>query len=108
LPRLCYVTDAGDNETTYCDKVLSRMRHPRTGAALEWIRVVDYYHASERVWTLADLLFGKGRRGAAWAWKMQKWLLQAGSALLTWLRRVCWPNGNRDRNNTFKGLPSAL
>jgi hypothetical protein len=78
LPRLCYVTDAGDNETTYCDKVLSRMRHPRTGAALEWIRVVDYYHASERVWTLADLLFGKGRRGAAWAWKMQKWLLQAG------------------------------
>lgn len=78
LPRLCYVTDAGDNETTYYDKVLSRMTHPRTGAALEWIRVVDYYHASERIWTLAELLFGKGQRGVAWARKMQKWLLKAG------------------------------
>jgi len=60
LPRLCYVTDAGDNETTYYDKILKRMKHPVTGARLEWIRVVDYYHASERLWTLADLLFGKG------------------------------------------------
>src|SRR5262249_20411054 len=40
LPRLCYVTDAGDNETTYYEKVLRRWRHPRTGAPLEWIRVV--------------------------------------------------------------------
>jgi hypothetical protein len=74
LPRLCYVTDAGDNETTYYEKVLSRMRHPCTGAKLDWIRVVDYYHASERVWTMAELLFGKGRRSAAWARKMQRWL----------------------------------
>jgi hypothetical protein len=78
LPRLCYVTDAGDNETTYYDKVLSRMTHPRTGAVLEWIRVVDYYHASERVWALAELLFGKGQRGVAWARKMQRWLLKPG------------------------------
>jgi hypothetical protein len=78
LPRLCYVTDAGDNETAYYDKVLSRLAHPRTGAPLEWIRVVDYYHASERLWTLAEALFGKGRRAAAWARKMQKWLLKPG------------------------------
>jgi hypothetical protein len=78
LPRLCYVTDAGDNETTYYDQVLSRMTHPRTGAALEWIRVVDYYHASERVWKLAEVLFGKGQRGVAWARKMQRWLLKPG------------------------------
>ncbi len=78
LPRLCYVTDAGDTETAYYDKVLSRMKHPGTGEKLEWIRVVDYYHASERIWTLADLLFGKGRRSAAWARKMQKWLLKPG------------------------------
>jgi hypothetical protein len=69
-PRLCYVTDAGDNETTYYDKVLARMRHPCTGVKLEWIRVVDYYHASERIWALADLLFGQGQRSAAWARKM--------------------------------------
>jgi hypothetical protein len=78
LPRLCYVTDAGDNETTYWEKVLSRMMHPRTGAALSWIRVVDYYHASARIWTLAELLLGKGPAGTAWARKMQRWLLQPG------------------------------
>ena len=78
LPRLCYVTDAGDNETTYYDKVLKRMKHPVTGANLDWIRVVDYYHASERVWKIAELLFGKGQRATSWARKMQKWLLKPG------------------------------
>jgi hypothetical protein len=78
LPRLCYVTDAGDNETTYYDKVLRRMKHPVSGAKLEWLRVVDYYHASERLWTMAELLFGKGQRSRAWARKMQKWLKKPG------------------------------
>jgi hypothetical protein len=78
LPRLCYVTDAGDCETTYYNRVLSRMKHPRTGVKLDWIRVVDYYHASERLWTLADLLFGKGRQSVGWVRKMQKWLLKPG------------------------------
>jgi hypothetical protein len=78
LPRLCYVTDAGDNETSYYKNVLARMKHPRTGEGLEWIRVVDYYHASERIWSLADVLFGPGRRGQSWARKMLKWLLKDG------------------------------
>jgi len=76
LPRLSYVTDSGDNETTYYDKVLSRMKHPRTGEPLEWIRVADYYHASERLWTMAELLFGKGLRATSWVRKMQRWLLK--------------------------------
>jgi hypothetical protein len=76
LPRLSYVTDSGDNETTYYDKVLARMKHPRTGEKLAWIRVADYYHASERLWTLAELLYGKGARATAWVRKMQKWLLK--------------------------------
>jgi hypothetical protein len=80
LPRLCYVTDAGDSETSYYEQVLRRFRHPRTGEGLEWIRVVDYYHASERVWTMGELLFGKGQRSAAWVRKMQRWLLKPGGA----------------------------
>jgi hypothetical protein len=80
LPRLCYVTDAGDNETAYYERVLRRLRHPRTGERLGWVRVVDYYHASERVWVMGELLFGKGRRCAAWARKMQRWLLKPGGA----------------------------
>lgn len=78
LPRLCYVTDAGDNETTYYERVLRRMRHPHTEAKLEWIRVVDYYHASERLWAMAEQLFGKGQRAAAWVRKMQRWLKKPG------------------------------
>jgi hypothetical protein len=78
LPRLCYVTDAGDNETAYYAKVLKRFKHPRTGLRLEWVRVVDYYHASQRVWTMAELLFGKGRQATAWARKMLRWLLLPG------------------------------
>ena len=80
LPHLSYVTDSGDNETTYYDKVLSRMKHPRTGQDLEWTRVADYYHASERLWTMANLLFGQGPRATAWVRKMQKWLLKPSGA----------------------------
>ena len=45
LPRLQYVTDAGDNPTAYYETVLQSMVHPRTGEALSWQWVVDYYHA---------------------------------------------------------------
>ena len=76
LPHLSYVTDSGDNETTYYDKVLAKMKHPRTGEKLAWQRVADYYHVSERLWTMAELLFGKGQKATAWVRKMQKWLLK--------------------------------
>jgi hypothetical protein len=80
LPRLSYVTDAGDNETAYYRKVLRRMRHPLTGKRLSWQWVVDYYHASLRLTTMADALFGKGQQAAAWTRKMQKLLLKPGGA----------------------------
>ena len=76
LPRLCYVTDAGDNETEYYNKVLRPMRHPRTGERLKWIRVLDYYHASQRIWTMAESLFGKDPTGRSWARRMLKLLKQ--------------------------------
>lgn len=73
FPRLAYVTDSGSNETGYFRKVLSRMIHPRTGKRLPWTRVADYYHASERIWTMAEVLFGKGTQEAnAWARRMLK------------------------------------
>jgi hypothetical protein len=77
LPRLCYVTDAGDNETSYYQTVLRRMRHPRTGERLEWTRVVDFYHASERLWKMADALFGSGPAAKSWARRMRMLLKQA-------------------------------
>lgn len=75
LPRLAYVTDAGDNETAYYRRVLRPMRHPRTGAKLAWQRVVDFYHAAQRLWTMAAALFGTDERAAAaWARRMAKLL----------------------------------
>jgi hypothetical protein len=78
LPRLSYVTDAGDNETAYFKKVLRRLRHPRTGERLAWQWVVDYYHASQRLWAMAEALFGAGQKSWGWARKMQKLLLKPG------------------------------
>jgi hypothetical protein len=75
-PRLCYVTDAGDNETAYYRKVLRRMRHPKTGKRLEWQWVVDYYHASLRITVMAEALFGQTHAAEAWARRMRKLLLK--------------------------------
>ena len=78
LPRLGYVTDAGDNETSYDRKELRRRRQPVTGQRLNWCWVVDYDHASQRLWTRAEALFGVGQRSWCWARKLQKLLLQPG------------------------------
>src|SRR4029077_13702648 len=78
MPRLGYVTDAGDNETTYYQKKLRRLRHPVTGRRLAWFWVVDDYHASQRLWTLGEALFGVGQASWCWARKMQKLLLKPG------------------------------
>ena len=73
LPRLAYVTDSGSKETDYYRRVLRKMKHPVTGRPLEWTRVADYYHASERIWTMAHALFGKNQQQAsAWARRMLK------------------------------------
>jgi hypothetical protein len=113
LPRLCYVTDAGDNETTYYQKVLRRLRHPRTGARLEWTWVVDYYHASQRLWVMAEALFGAGQASWAWARKMQKLLLKPGGVSRVLhsaaaLRGRLQPRGKRltDFRRAYKYLQS--
>jgi hypothetical protein len=78
LPRLAYITDAGENETQYYNRVLKRMVHPRTGEPLLWQRIIDFYHAMERVWKLAEVLFGDDTRsGRCWARKMGKLLKKA-------------------------------
>jgi hypothetical protein len=76
LPCLCYVTDAGDNETGYYETVLRRMKHPRTSERLEWVRVLDYYHASQRLWTMAEALFGSGSSAKGWVRRMKKLLVK--------------------------------
>lgn len=96
LPRLCYVTDAGADESKYYRRVLRRMRHPRTGERLSWQRIVDFYHASQRVWRMAEALFGRENRGYAWARRMLRLLktpngpykVLHAAAALRWRRKL--------------------
>lgn len=78
LPRLAYLTDAGDNETGYYLRVLKKLKHPRTGQRLAWQWIVDFYHAAQRLTVMSELLFGvrrdDGRQAAAWAARMRKLL----------------------------------
>jgi hypothetical protein len=74
-PRLAYVTDAGHHPTEYYRKVLCRMRDPRRPAhRLEWTWIVDFYHASQYVHELAEVLFDDPRARYAWARRMCHWL----------------------------------
>ena len=74
-PRLAYVTDAGHHPTEYYRKELRHMRDPRRPAhELHWTWIVDFYHASEYVHKLAEVLFDDARAQYAWARRMCHWL----------------------------------
>jgi hypothetical protein len=73
LPRLVYLTDAGYHQTTYFEEVLSQMENPRrAGQRLEWLWIVDYYHAASYVSRLAHVLFAEEKTQQAWARRMRR------------------------------------
>jgi hypothetical protein len=75
LPRLAYITDGGYHQTRYYRQVLRRMSNPRhPGERLKWTWVIDYYHACEYIYKMADALFSSPKRAQAWARKMCRWL----------------------------------
>lgn len=72
MPRLVYVTDAGYHPTTYFEEVLTAMENPhRPGEPLQWMWIVDFYHAAEYVGKLAQLLFNEEKTRQAWARRMR-------------------------------------
>jgi len=110
-PRLCYVTDAGDNETAYYRQVLRPMPHPQTGERLAWQWVVDYYHASLRITVLAEALFGQTRAGESWARRMRKLLLKPNgpsrvlhAAAARWSGHGVIAHRRRDYNRAYEYL----
>ena len=50
---------------------LCRMRHPVTKARLTWQRVVDDYHASQRLTTIAEALVLEEASAKAWNRQMR-------------------------------------
>jgi hypothetical protein len=74
-PRLAYITDGGYHQTQYYRRVLQRMSDPRhPGRRLKWEWVIDYYHACEYIYKMADALFSDAQRAQGWARKMCRWL----------------------------------
>jgi hypothetical protein len=68
LLRLAYVSDEGHHPSTYYHQVLKKMVDPRRPwRCLEWIRIVDFYHACGYVQQLADTIFGAGDEAQTWA-----------------------------------------
>lgn len=70
--RLAYVTDEGHHPSAYYHRVLKKMVDPRRPwRVLEWIRIVDFYHACQYVQRLADTIFGAGDAAQSWAKEMR-------------------------------------
>ncbi len=99
LPRLAYITDAGDSETGYYHRVLKKMKHPTTGKRIAWQWIVDFYHAAQRLTAMGEALFGvrgdNGRKAASWAARMRKLLTKPNGpfrvlhAAAAMRKRVC-------------------
>ena len=77
-PRLAYITDGGQTPEAYYHKVLRKMTDPcRPGERLLWVRVLDYYHATQYVSKLAEALFPEVWRAQQWARRMRRVLKEA-------------------------------
>ena len=77
-PRLTYITDGGSTPEGYFREVLQEMTDPaRPGQRLDWVRVLDFYHAVGYIGKLAEALFGRSTRAQQWARRMRG-LLKAG------------------------------
>ncbi len=70
--RLAYVTDEGYHPSGYYHQVLKQMVDPRRPwRRLEWIRIVDFYHACLYVQQLAEAIFGSGVEAQSWGKQMR-------------------------------------
>ena len=76
LSRIVYVSDAGKIETAYWKNVLRCLFVD--GARIKIHRVVDYYHASLRLTTIADSLLLTAAQRKQWLSRVRKLLLKPG------------------------------
>lgn len=76
LPEVVYVTDAGKVETAYWKNVLRKFYID--GKRIKIHRVVDYYHAAERLTKVADALKLSAEKRNEWLKHARGLLLQPG------------------------------
>jgi hypothetical protein len=76
LSRIVYVSDAGKIETAYWKNVLRHLHVDGRRIRIE--RIVDYYHASLRLTTIADALLLTSSQRTNWLKRVRKLLLEPG------------------------------
>jgi len=76
LAKIVYVTDAGKVETGYWKAVLRKLYVD--GCRIKIERVVDYYHASERLTIIADSLKLSTQQRSEWLGHVRKLMLADG------------------------------
>ena len=76
LSRIVYVSDAGKIETAYWKNVLRHLHVD--GQRIRIQRIVDYYHASLRVTTIADALLLTSSQRTEWLKRVRKLLIEPG------------------------------
>jgi hypothetical protein len=97
LPRLLYLTDAGYHPTNYFEEVLCPMENPRrAGERLEWLWIVDYYHAAGYVTQLAGVLFSEEKTRQAWARRMRHVLRDCERGVIRVLHSAAQYFGRKD------------
>jgi hypothetical protein len=95
LPRLVYVTDKGQAQDDYYQRVLRRQRHPRhPRQRLAWEWVLDFFHVCGYVSKLREALFGA--RGYRWYERMRHWLRHRAGGVAQILRSAM-QHANRRR-----------
>jgi hypothetical protein len=71
-PRLVYITDKGQAQDRYWER-LRRLPDPRRpGQRLHWKRVLDFFHVCNYLGKLREALFGE--KGHRWYARMRRWL----------------------------------
>lgn len=88
LPRLAYVSDKGQAQDDYYQRVLRKMKHPRhPEQRLSWEWVLDFFHVCSYVGKLRDALFAdEFQDGQRWFAKMRLWLRQREQGVANILR----------------------
>lgn len=65
------------SESGFYHRHLSRMRDPRRGRRLKWQRIVDFYHAAERLSTLVECLNLIPTKAREWSARMRRVLKES-------------------------------
>ena len=106
--RLVYISDEGHHPSTYYHRVLKKMSDPRRPwRCLEWIRIVDFYHACQYLQQLADTIFGAGAEAQKWAKEMRRVLQTKPDGVARVLRSASALRRRRGLHGPIKAYDKA-